>query len=517
MLGQYQIAELIGEGGMASVYRALQPSLGREVALKILSPDLASQTGLLERFQYEARTLAGLDHPNILPIFDFGSEAGLTYIATPLVKGGTLRASMPGSPMDRTAAWRILSLVGDALHHAHEAGVVHRDLKPSNVLIHHDGRVFLADFGLARQVIGGGPRQTRLGFAVGTAGFMAPEQAMGGIVDRRADVYALAVMVFEMLTGTPPYPGADAQELAMATVYAPIPSAQERNAALPREVDAVLSRALAKDPAERTATVRNLVVDLTSVLMSTAPFSPAFESEPPSVGPGVADRAPRGAPPSVTNTLEHMGLERLRATDGGIENSFFLSAFHAATEIAGDDRWLALLEAAGLSDLSQADPPGDQSRDTPPARLAALMTGLERVLGAQAPEALRRWGRLTTELEIANERFPNPRRVPWGAGQNRRLRDLLVSICSRLDAVRGEHLNQWKQLNDGRYWLVIHANPLLVGRSGGEGSCQFWTAAVDALLRYNGLANDWVVEEIECGMVNEAGDCVFSLRSVREL
>jgi serine/threonine-protein kinase len=151
-LGQYQIVERIGSGGMAVVYRAIQPSLGREVALKVLSPALVYQDGFIQRFENEARVLARLEHPHILPIHDFATVDGHTFIATPVIRGGTLRDRING-PLADGLILGCLSRVADALDHAHAVGVVHRDLKPSNVLMHRDGRPVLADFGLARGAV----------------------------------------------------------------------------------------------------------------------------------------------------------------------------------------------------------------------------------------------------------------------------------------------------------------------------------------------------------------------------
>src|SRR5579871_2220613 len=153
-IGQYEIREKIAEGGMAIVYRAFQPTLGREVALKVLSRGLADEPGFLQRFANEARMLAMLDHPNVLPVYDFGSFGDLTYIASPLVASGTLADQMDAGPIDVVRATSYLVQVADALHHAHAAGITHRDLKPSNILIHPDGRAILGDFGLSRTAEG---------------------------------------------------------------------------------------------------------------------------------------------------------------------------------------------------------------------------------------------------------------------------------------------------------------------------------------------------------------------------
>src|SRR5438105_3230467 len=278
-LGQYEIVERLGGGGMAVVYRAVQQPLGREVALKALSSELFQDDGFVKRFETEAKTLAKLDHPNILPIYDFEVSDGNAFLTMPLIRGGTLRDILNRGPMDTLTAWRYLREIGDGLQHAHDAGIVHRDLKPTNVLIHSDGRAMLADFGLARGA-GQPTHLTTIGLAIGTPGYMAPEQVMGHDVDRRADIYAMGVLTFEMLTGRLPYIGSNRMEVAYATVNTPIPSAVKINQNLPDELDALLARVLAKDPGQRPQTVKDLLAQMARL--------PQRRTSPP----GVASAAP---------------------------------------------------------------------------------------------------------------------------------------------------------------------------------------------------------------------------------
>ena len=257
-LGRYEIKERLGAGGMATVYRAVQRPLGREVALKALSPALAEDDAFIRRFENEARVLATLDHPNILPLYDFDEQDGIVYLTMPLVKGGTLRDLLGRGRMHPAVAYRYIKETAEGLHHAHEAGIIHRDLKPANVLIHADGRALLSDFGLARNAeanLG----LTTAGLALGTPGYMPPEQIMGRDIDQRTDVYAMGAMVFEMLTGELPFKGDNPIEVAMATMSAPIPSACLINPKLPDELDVFMSFALAKDPARRPPSMRAMV------------------------------------------------------------------------------------------------------------------------------------------------------------------------------------------------------------------------------------------------------------------
>lgn len=285
-LGSYELKELVGKGAMAFVYRAVQRPLGREVALKILAPSLVEQPGFPERFEHEAQTLSRLDCPNILPVFDYSRIDGVTFLVMPYVGGGNLRTRLDDNDLDRDQVGRVLTEIGEALHYAHEAGIIHRDVKPSNILIHPDGRPVLADFGLARNDTTPAVF-TAHGFTLGTPGYMAPEQAMGRALDRRADVYSLGVLAFEMLTGAVPYLGESPMETMVATVRDPIPSARAVNPSLPEAVDVVLARVLAKDPEDRYPTARDFLTGLAGISFAPdwrpAPRSRSTDTHPTAV------------------------------------------------------------------------------------------------------------------------------------------------------------------------------------------------------------------------------------------
>src|SRR5207248_10887541 len=193
--------------------------------------------------------------------YDFEVMDGNAFLTMPLIRGGTLRDVLNRGTLDALTAWRYLREIGDGLQHAHDAGIVHRDLKPTNVLIHTDGRAMLADFGLARGA-GQPTHLTTIGLAIGTPGYLAPEQVMGHDVDKRADIYAMGALTFEMLTGRLPFVGANRMEVAYATVNSPIPSAVKLNANLPDELDQLLTKVLAKDPGQRPQSVRDLLAQM---------------------------------------------------------------------------------------------------------------------------------------------------------------------------------------------------------------------------------------------------------------
>jgi serine/threonine protein kinase len=532
-LGSYEIVERLGGGGMAVVYRAVQQPLGREVALKALSPELFQDEGFVKRFETEAKTLAKLDHPNILPIYDFEVTDGVAFLTMPLIRGGTLRDILNRGPLDTLTAWRYLREIGDGLQHAHDAGIVHRDLKPTNVLIHSDGRAMLADFGLARGA-GQPTHLTTIGLAIGTPGYMAPEQVMGHEVDRRCDIYAMGVLTFEMLTGRLPFIGANRMEVAYATVNAPVPSAAKLNNLLPDELDQLLGKVLAKDPAQRPQTVRDLLAQMAKLPQRRQAAVAAVASVPfarPAVPPSSAETAAMriiSAPPvqvgsplptpsagsaSALRTLEMMGVKPSRARGRFILNSHVSNLIHVARDVTAD-RWPEIAYSAGLVQYIEEDPPNDEQLATPVDYLSRLNEAFESVYGHEAEDAIRAWGRRATERWLADGRHGMGGARRLVPGRQRKLAGVVKSFSEAMDQVRGEHTHAWLQVDAHQFWLVNFSNMFALGRIKAVKSCYMWTASIETILRWAGLANDWYVEEVECGCVTGTFDCVFAIRSV---
>ena len=267
-LGRYQLEEVVGQGGMAVVYRAVDSVLGRTVAVKVIRPAFTEDQHFLGRFLQEARLVASLDHPNVLPVYDFGEHGGSPYLVIPYLPGGSLADRIAGrpQPLPRVAAW--LVQLGNALDAAHARGVLHRDLKPANVLVGNDGRLVLGDFGIAR-LAEASTRLTATGTVVGTPLYMAPELARGAEATTASDRYALGVMAFEMISGRPPFVGLNPLSILHQQVHEPVPSLAERIPELPRAVDLWLQRALAKDPASRPTSGRTLAEGLVGLLTPT--------------------------------------------------------------------------------------------------------------------------------------------------------------------------------------------------------------------------------------------------------
>lgn len=256
--GRYRIEEEIGEGGMAKVYLAHDERHGRRVAVKVLHPELSAALGA-ERFLEEIRVTATLQHPHIVPLFDSGSvEASLFYVM-PYVVGETLRAKLARErQLGVEESVEIARSIAAALHHAHGHDVVHRDLKPDNVML-CDGLPLVLDFGVAGAVENAGAEgPSRPGATLGTPGYMSPEQASGTHVDARSDVYALGCLLYEMVTGQPPYSGRTTRAVLARVLMDPVPSPRRSRPALPGEIDSVIRRALAKDPADRFSTAAEM-------------------------------------------------------------------------------------------------------------------------------------------------------------------------------------------------------------------------------------------------------------------
>ena len=255
----YRIDELIGRGGMGVVYRAYDLRLKRTVALKLMAPELALDRRFRERFSREAELAMSLEHPNVVPIHDAGDIDGRLYLAMRHVEGTDLRALLHAEgALDTARALAICSQVANALDAAHASGLVHRDVKPSNVLLDADEHVYLADFGLTRRLDEqGGPAGE--GRSVGTPAYLAPEQIEGGPVDGRTDVYSLGCLLYECLTGEAPFARGSRLAVAWAHLEEEPPSASERRPELPEAIDAVIRKAMAKEPEGRYTTCAALI------------------------------------------------------------------------------------------------------------------------------------------------------------------------------------------------------------------------------------------------------------------
>ena len=270
--GRYRLVEPLARGGMAEVWEGVDDVLTRPIAVKMLHPHLATDEAFEERFRREAIAAARLAHPNVVATFDTGEDEGTAFIVMELIRGRTLRALLEdhGGSLPPWLTATIGIQVADALHHAHEAGIIHRDVKPANVLVcdaeaGSPPQVKVADFGIARAATQDGADLTQPGALLGTAKYLSPEQVQGGEPDARSDVYALGVVLYECLTGRPPFTADTEIATAMAHVHSDPLKPRQIRAGIPRSLETVVNRAMAKDPADRYATAADLAGALRGV------------------------------------------------------------------------------------------------------------------------------------------------------------------------------------------------------------------------------------------------------------
>ena len=272
-IGQYELRKIIGRGGMATVWRAYQPNLDREVAIKLMAAQFSDDESFTKRFNQEARSIARLRHPNILSIYEYGQEDGQPFIVTELLEGGTLREYTRNRQLEPKEIVRILNQIADALDYAHANGMVHRDIKPSNILMGTQrvagDRAVLGDFGIVKLMSGANLTQT--GTGVGTPEYMSPEQASGESIDGRSDEYSLAIVLYELLTGVTPYKSDTPLAVMMGHVNRPLPDPRYFNPHLSDEVVAVLDKALAKFPGGRYDSVKDFAEAFQQATLGTGP------------------------------------------------------------------------------------------------------------------------------------------------------------------------------------------------------------------------------------------------------
>ena len=269
IIGPYKLVEETGHGGMATVYKAYHRSLDRYVAIKAIQTAFVDDKDFLARFEREARVVARLEHPNIVPIYDYSQYEGQPYIVMKFIDGESLKERMKRGILSNNQILEILDAVGSALSYAHKQNVVHRDIKPANVLISRDGSIYLADFGLARLVQSGEVSITG-DHMIGTPHYMSPEQAMGlSNIDNRTDIYALGIMLYEMVAGRVPFNAETPFTIIHDHIYTPPPPPHTFNTNVSPVVESILEKALSKNPGDRYPDISALVDSFRSFVTQT--------------------------------------------------------------------------------------------------------------------------------------------------------------------------------------------------------------------------------------------------------
>jgi serine/threonine protein kinase len=279
-LGPYQIVSRLGIGGMATVFKAYQPRMDRNVALKVLPRHFSKNPEFIHRFSLEARLIAKLEHPHILPVYDFGESDGYTYLSMRLVRGGSLSNLLQKhGKLELTKINCIISQAGEALDYAHKAGVIHRDFKPSNVLIDKFDNCLLTDFGIAK-LIEMTSHLTHTGGILGTPTYISPEQGSGELIDNRSDIYSLGVVLYQMVVGDVPYKADTPMAVIFKHIHDPLPLPRQKVPDLPEPVERVILKALAKNPDDRYSTAFDLVNALQGAIdQPTAPIQEVQEPD----------------------------------------------------------------------------------------------------------------------------------------------------------------------------------------------------------------------------------------------
>jgi len=300
--GKYKVERMLGKGGMGAVFLAHDLTLEREVAIKVLPPDISMDEHIVKRFQQEAKTSAKLDHTNIIPIYRVESEGGLNYFVMKYIAGTSLEDVLDqkqSPPLTIEYIQRVLWEAACALGHAHQRGVVHRDVKPANIMFDHDGRVMLTDFGISK-ALQAATGFTGTGMIIGTPHYMAPEQAKGATVDGRADQYSLGVVAYRMMTAELPYTGDSVHTILYKHIFEEIPSARAKRGDAPEFLTRAISRALSKEPAQRFDTMEDFATAVWPEQPVTAPKAGASKSHrrPP---PRPQRTASADAPTEVTS------------------------------------------------------------------------------------------------------------------------------------------------------------------------------------------------------------------------
>ena len=385
-LGRYRILGELGRGAMGVVYRAEDPMLNRTVAIKTINmvADAEERAEYEKRFYQEAKAAGGLSHPNVVTIYDIGHAGDVVYMAMEYVEGTELRDLLLSGRLDAVTAVDMAAQVAEGLAYAHARGVVHRDVKPANIMVPREGPAKIMDFGIAR--MRASEVKTQTGMLLGSPKYMSPEQLLGGAVDQRSDIFALGVVLYEALTGAPPFSGSDITQIMYQIVNAVPPPPSAVNSRVSPMLDLIVAKALAKEPAARYPDARELAADLRACRAAVAALVPAADQDETltlplgRVAPQAADAsrtlriepAPARAPSTTAPPRVDAGLRlRISRRFDSLEATRRLAAMTGAgptVDAFAKTMKLDLTAATGGGRASPAPP--SVERETGPARSA---------------------------------------------------------------------------------------------------------------------------------------------------
>lgn len=475
-IGQYELGEQIGIGGMATVYCATQTSIGRQVAVKVLHRSLMEQDPtFLARFCNEVQIIAHLQHPYIVPVYDYGEFDEQPYLVMAYLSGGTLASYIEQRghlPLPETI--RLARQMTQALHYAHQHGVIHRDFKPGNVLMDEPGNAYLADFGLAH--IAQQSPVFKEGDFVGTPDYLAPDWSRTSEITPAVDIYALGATLYEMLTGEAPYRGESAVEVVMAHLNQPVPDVRARRPDLPDAVQAVIEGALAKDSHRRFASARDVLLML--------------EMAAETIHPTRASWVPAAEEPFFPSTWANDNLR-------------------GAAKVLGEGGFRAVMTAAGLDDLIGNLPPQDESVSFPVRKIGRFWQSIYLLYGTRGLHALsRRAGQeiqTGTRENILRQAAQVALQAPglieskmrWGF-------EYLARIYNENS---GQEISV-EEMPDFFVWRVA-ACPTCWGWHADEPVCWNWVGLLEGELEW-GLGKHFRVVETECRAMGDQA-CAFRI------
>lgn len=352
-VGPYRIVEQLGQGGMASVFKAYHAALDRYVALKVLHPAFLEEPNFLARFQREARVVARLEHPHIVPVYDFADHAGQPFLVMKFIEGETLKAKLGRGPLGKGDGLTIIEAVGEALSYAHRQGVLHRDIKPSNILLTSEGGIFLADFGLAR-IAEAGESTLSGDMMLGTPQYISPEQARGvRNLDEGTDIYSFGVVLYEVVVGRVPFSADTPFSIIHDHIYTPLPMPRSVNPRVPEAVERVLLKSLAKERGDRFATVDEMVDAFRASVGEGSMAGPVATFYTPGAGPATV-RPP--SPPAAPEPAPAASQKRPRLgwIAGGLALACLCGFAFLAVARQLPDQTPASAASTGTADATQA-------------------------------------------------------------------------------------------------------------------------------------------------------------------